>query len=134
MLSKNNIREQLININPVFARRYFFPKFLEILKFLDKNKGLRPIPLALIRQRAGCLYKLRKSETRFILSLMQSDGLIVMNSYGVYLKGTGWKTKTVFTQLGLNKWGSPIESNWNSLKGDARTKAYLKSYGIGKDE
>ncbi len=138
---KNNLENSHKNINEIFYKKYFFPKFLDILKILDKNHGMRAIPLVLIRQQAGWKFKLKRDETKKILLLMHKEGLIRFNSHGVYLiedkPRMVEEKRKIMVQMGLDKWCSVKKTeDWRYMSGDERTKAYLKSYGIGaeKDE
>ena len=102
-MPKNRLKEHP-NIQYLLYKRYFFPKFLRVLKRLDKNAGLRPILFSKIRHAMGYSYKLKKEETNKILRLMEKEGLILTGIRGVFLKRVEGKPRTVLAQMRLDKW------------------------------
>ena len=107
-MPKNRLKEHP-DIQYLFYRRYFYPKFLRVLRNLDKNAGMRPIIFSKIRHAMGYSYKLKKEETNKILNMMAEEGLILIGFRGVFLKESTGRPKTVLVQMRLDKWSDVNE-------------------------
>jgi len=99
-MSKINRDELIFNRYLLFQSK----RVLEILKKLDNSHGLRAVSFGIIRMKAGYIYKLRKEETNEALRLLEKQGKIVINKFGVYVIHDNSKPMKVLKQVSLSKW------------------------------